>query len=351
MEMKSKMSFSIAPDAIDPSKVPCKRLADGSRIPAIGLGTFASDRYDGQTVAEAVKGAISVGYRHIDCASIYGNEREIGVVLKEVLSSGLVKREELWITSKLWNDMHGDGDVLVSCATSLRDLGLDYLDLYLVHWPFPNHHPKGCTVESRCESARPYIHEEFMRVWRQMERLVEMGLVKHIGVSNVTIPKLKLIVRDAKIKPVCNEMEMHPHCQQRELFDFVRSQGIVPIGFCPVGSPKRPERDRTPDDTCDIEDPVIVAAAKRLGVHPAIVCLKWALQNGQIPIPFSVTRANYLANLKAATCDPLTDEEMKAISKIDKACRLVKGQVFLWKGAKGWESLWDLDGEIASWND
>jgi alcohol dehydrogenase (NADP+) len=190
-----------------------------------------------------------------------------------------------------------------------------------------------------------------MRVWRQMERLVDMGLVRHIGTSNVTIPKLKLILRDARIKPACNEMELHPHLQQQELFDFVRSCGIVPIGFCPVGSPKRPERDRTPEDTCDTEDQVIVAAAQRLGVHPAVVCLKWAIQRGQIPIPFSVTRANYLANLRATVGNPLTAGEMDAIAKIDRNCRLVKGQVFLWRGAKGWEQLWDLDGTIPGWSE
>lgn len=351
MSPNKTVVFSIAPDGVNPSLVPFQQLPDGSRIPVLGLGTFASDNHDGVTVAEAVKGAISVGYRHIDCASVYGNEREIGAVLREVLASGAVRREELWITSKVWNDRHGDGDVLVSCAASLRDLGLDYLDLYLVHWPFPNHHPKGCTVASRSPDARPYIHGEFMRVWRQMERLVDMGLVRHIGTSNVTIPKLKLILRDARIKPACNEMELHPHLQQQELFDFVRSCGIVPIGFCPVGSPKRPERDRTPEDTCDTEDQVIVAAAQRLGVHPAVVCLKWAIQRGQIPIPFSVTRANYLANLRATVGNPLTAGEMDAIAKIDRNCRLVKGQVFLWRGAKGWEQLWDLDGTIPGWSE
>ena len=341
--------FTLAADAIDPKTVPFKTLSTGARIPAIGLGTFGSDRYDANAVASAVRDAIALGYRHIDCASIYGNEPEIGKVLTEVISSGAVKRKDLWITSKVWNDMHGDGDVLLSCARSLRDLGLDYLDLYLVHWPFPNHHPKGCSVESRSPDARPYIHEEFMRVWRQMERLVEMGLVKHIGTSNVTIPKLKLIVRDAKIKPACSEMELHPHFQQKELFDFVVANGIVPIGYCPVGSPKRPDRDRTEDDSCDIEDPAIVSIAKRLGVHPAIVCLKWAVRRGQIPIPFSVTRANYMANLKSAISDPLTDEDMKAIDKIDKNCRLIKGHVFLWQGAKDWHDLWDIDGSIPSW--
>lgn len=337
-----------AVDGVDPQKVPKRRVYTGAQIPAVGLGTYGSDRFSAEQIAEAVRGAIAVGYRHIDCASVYGNEHLIGEVLQEAIQSG-IKREELWVTSKLWNDMHGDGDVLISCAKSLKDLRLDYLDLYLVHWPFPNFHAPGASVDSRDPHARPYIHEEFMKVWRQMERLVEMGLVKHIGTSNMTIPKLKLLLRDAKIKPACNEMELHPHFQQPELFKFVVDNDIVPIGFCPIGSPNRPDRDKTETDTVDIEDPVIVKIAERHKVHPAVICVKWAVQRGQIPIPFSIHRPEYLSNLKAAVTDPLTDEEMEAIAKIDKNCRLIKGQVFLWEGAKGWEDLWDLDGEIAGW--
>ncbi|MGE5607095.1 MAG: aldo/keto reductase, partial [Bacteroidota bacterium] len=185
-----KLSSFIATDGVDPNKVPKRTLYTGAKIPAVGLGTFGSDRFSGEQIAEAVKGAISVGYRHIDCAAVYGNEHLIGESLQEVMQAG-IKREELWITSKVWNDMHGDGDVLLSCAKSLKDLKLDYLDLYLVHWPFPNYHAPGVGVDSRDPYARPYIHEEYMKVWRQMERLVDMGLVRHIGTSNMTIPKMK----------------------------------------------------------------------------------------------------------------------------------------------------------------
>lgn len=337
--------FTIASDGIDPNKVRKKTLYTGAQIPAVGLGTFGSDRFSGEEIAEAVKGAISIGYRHIDCASVYGNEHLIGQSLKEAMDAG-IKREELWITSKVWNNMHGDGDVLLSCAKSLKDLKLDYLDLYLVHWPFPNFHAPGCTVDSRSPDAKPYIHENFMKTWRQMERLVEMGLVKHIGTSNMTIPKLKLLLKDARIKPACNEMELHPHFQQPELFKFVVDNGIVPIGFCPIGSPTRPDRDKTESDTVDIEDPVIRKIAERLNVHPAVVCVKWAVQRGQVPIPFSVRRNEYMSNLQCAATDPLTDEEMKEIAGIDRNCRLIKGQVFLWKDGQTWEDLWDLNGEI-----
>lgn len=337
--------FAVAEDGVDPRAVPQRTLYTGASMPAIGLGTFGSDHVAPETVAEAVLDAASVGYRHFDCAAVYGNEREIGRSLQTIMAGG-VRREELWITSKLWNNMHAEEDVIPACRRTLADLQLDYLDLYLVHWPFPNHHDPGVDVHARNTSARPYIHESYMKTWRQMERLVDLGLVRHIGTSNMTIPKLKLLLRDARIRPAANQMELHPHFQQPELFDFVRANGIEPVGFSPIGSPARPERDRTPEDTVDVEDPVIVRIARRLGVHPAVVCVKWAVQRGQTPIPFSTTRRNYLANLRGVAGEALTDAEMRDIAGIDRGCRLIKGQVFLWKEGQSWEDLWDLDGEI-----
>lgn len=346
--MNGKQSFSLAPDGVDPDQVPQRTLYTGAHIPAIGLGTFGSDRFSGEAIAEAVKRAISVGYRHIDCAAVYGNEHLIGEQLREVLASGLVQREDLWVTSKLWNDKHAEEDVIPACQQSLADLQLDYLDLYLVHWPFPNYHAPGVDVTSRDPHARPYIHDNYMKTWRQMEALVEMGLVKHIGTSNMTIPKLELLLRDARIKPAANEMELHPHFQQPELFQYCLDHELVPIGFSPIGSPTRPDRDKTPDDTVDIADPVIVRIAERLNVHPAVVCVKWAVQCGQVPIPFSVHRHEYLSNLQSTVTPPLTVAEMQDIAAIDKNCRLIKGQVFLWESADSWQDLWDLDGAITS---
>ena len=326
--------------------IPKKTLNTGDKIPVIGLGTFGSDTYSNDEVAQAVKFAVKNGYQHIDCASVYGNEKEIGKVLSELISSNTIKREDLWITSKLWNDMHGDGEVIASCKQSLKDLQLDYLDLYLVHWPFPNYHAPGCDVSSRNPDSKPYNHEDYMKVWRQMEQLVEMGLVKNIGTSNMTIPKMKLLLQDCKIKPTVNEMEIHPHFQQEELYHFILENNILPIGYSPIGSPGRPERDKTVDDTVDIEDPVIVKIAKRLNVHPAVVCVKWGVQRGHVVIPFSVKPKKILSNLNAAKEELILPKEMEEISKIDKNCRLIKGQVFLWEHAKDWEDLWDLNGEI-----
>ncbi|MDC7227649.1 MAG: aldo/keto reductase [Spirochaetales bacterium] len=347
MSRFDKESFALHKDAIDPSSVPFKILPSGAKLPVVGLGTFGSDHISGEQVAASVKDAIARGYRHIDCAAVYGNEKAIGRVLKEVLDSGLIKREELWITSKLWNDMHSPEDVEAACRRSIADLGLDYLDLYLVHWPFPNYHPPNCNVDSRSPDAKPYIHENFMKTWKEMERLQRTGLCRHIGTSNMTIPKLKLILRDAEIKPVCNEMELHPHFQQPEFVKFVLDHGIIPIGFCPIGSPGRPERDRTPEDSVDIEDPIIRAIAEDHNVHPATICIKWAVQNGQIPIPFSTNPQNYMNNLLSAVKDPLTEDEMEKIAGIDKNCRLIKGQVFLWKDNQSWHDLWDEEGIIA----
>jgi alcohol dehydrogenase (NADP+) len=339
-------TFQVAKDGVDPSRVPTRTLRTGAKMPAVGLGTFGSDRFSGEAIAEAVKGAAEVGYRHFDCAAVYGNERLIGQAFRDLQSQGL-PRAEFWVTSKLWNDRHGEADVIPACERTLKDLQLDYLDLFLIHWPFPNYHAPGVSVDSRDPHARPYSHAAYMKTWRQLEKLVGMGLVRHIGTSNMTIPKLALLLRDAEIAPAANEMELHPHFQQPELFAFVVEHRLVPIGFCPIGSPTRPDRDRTRDDTVDIEDPVIVQIAGRLGVHPAEVCVKWAVQRGQVPIPFSVSRAQYLGNLAAAVGDPLADAEMQAIAGIDKRCRLIKGQVFLWEGARGWEDLWDEDGTIA----
>ncbi len=327
---------------LDPSLIPAMTLYTGNKIPCIGLGTFGSDSVPANVVANTVKKAIYSGYRQIDCASVYGNEKDIGNVLKEILSSGFLNREDLWITSKVWNDMHDK--VEESCRKSLADLQLNYLDLYLVHWPFPNFHPPHCDVTSRSPNAKPYIHEDYMKTWRKMEKLVEEGFVKNIGTSNMTIPKLKLLLKDAKIKPACNEMELHPHFQQPELFNFCLKNDIQPIAYCPLGSPGRPERDRTSEDTVDLEDNVFMSIAERLKITPAQVAIKWAVQRGQIPIPFSVN--HFFENIEAVITTQLSENDMEAISKIDKNCRLIKGQVFLWKDDQSWDDLWDISGEI-----
>ncbi|MDR0929023.1 MAG: aldo/keto reductase [Oscillospiraceae bacterium] len=331
---------------VDPKTVPVRQLYTGDTIPAIGMGTFGSDHAAADEVSAAVKGAIDFGYRLFDCAACYGNEAEIGKVLEAAMQAGTVRREELFIASKLWNDMHGRGDVLLACAQSLKDLRLECLDLYFVHWPFPNYHAPHCSVDARNPDAKPFLVDAFMATWRQMERLVDRGLTRFIGMSNMTIPKLEAVLPLCRIKPAAVEMELHPSFQQPELFAYLQAQGILPIGYCPLGSPNRPERDKTSEDVNDLELPEVVAIAKAHGVHPAIVCLKWAAQRGQVPIPFSVHEKNYQSNLLAVLQDPLTAPEMAALEAADRNCRLIKGQVFLWETAKDWRDLWDEEGTI-----
>jgi diketogulonate reductase-like aldo/keto reductase len=332
-------------DRVDPAAVPQRTLSTGAVMPGIGLGTFGSDHVPHGVVANAVDAAIEIGYRHVDCASVYGNEALIGEVLNTHIGR-TVERNQLWISSKVWNDCHRN--VATACERSLRDLGVDALDMYLVHWPFPNFHPPQCSVDERNPDAVPYRHEDFMETWSQMEALVDRGLVRHIGTSNTTRAKLDLLLGDATIRPSVNQMELHPHLQQPEFRAYLRDNGIEAIGFCPIGSPDRPERDRTPADTSPIEDRVLQEIAASHGIHPATLCVKWAVQSGHTPIPFSTNPRNMSANLQAATSAPLSDEEMAAISSADRNCRMIKGQVFLWKEGQTWHDLWDENGTIAT---
>lgn len=335
---------------IDPALVPKKKLYTGEEIPCIGMGTFGSDRFTPEQVSAAVAGAIRLGYRLFDCAAVYGNEHLIGEVFSTAFKEGTVRREELFITSKVWNNMHGEGDVLLACAQTLKDLKLSYVDAYFVHWPFANYHAPGCDGDSRNPDSKPFSPKAFIATWRQLERLYDMGLIRHLGMSNMTIPKLKAVLPYCRIKPSLIEMELHPCFQQKELYDYCTEQQILPVGFCPIGSPTRPDRDKTADDVSDTSLPEIVDIAKARGVHPAVICLKWAVQRGQVPIPFSVHENEYESNLRCTMEDPLTKEEMAALEKAERNCRLIKGQVFLWEGAKGWEDLWDLDGTITQIN-
>ena len=332
---------------IDPKTVPSFKLNDGGVIPCIGMGTFGSDRVTPDEVAQAVAGGIRVGYRLFDCAACYGNEDKIGVEFRRAFDEGVVKREELFIMSKVWNDMHRH--VAESCKKSIADLQCDYLDMLFIHWPFPNYHAPFCDVDSRNPDSKPFSVAEFVDTYRQIEELVDQGLVKHIGISNLTIPKLDAVLDKLRIRPAACESELHPCFQQQELFDYLVEKDILPIGYMPLGSPRRPERDILPEDLADMQMPELVEIAKAHGCHPAIICLKWALQRGQLPIPFSVH--NYEANLRAAVTEKLTDAEMATIATLERGNRLVKGQVFLWPGAKDWHDLWDEDGVIVSCTD
>ncbi len=331
-------------EVINQEIIPKFALPTGEMIPAIGLGTFGSDRVSPEDVAQAVDGAIRCGYRMIDCAACYGNEHLIGNVIHQVIQEGVVSRKDLFIMSKVWNDMHRD--VESACRKSIADLQCDYLDMYFIHWPFPNYHAPHCDVDARNPDSRPFSVEEFMDTYRQCEALVEKGLIRNIGISNLTIPKLEAVLPLMKIHPAACESEFHVCFQQQELLDYLVSHDITPVAYMPLGSPRRPERDIMPEDVVDMDTPAIREIAAAHNCHPALICLKWAHQRGTIPIPFSIH--NYTANLKCLTEDPLSQEEMEKIKPLDCNNRLVKGHVFLWPGAKDWHDLWDEDGVIVS---
>ena len=332
---------------IDPSTVPSMRLGDGGTIPCLGMGTFGSDRVSPEEVAGAVAGGLRVGYRLFDCAACYGNEKQIGQVFRAAFDEKIIAREDLFIMTKVWNDMHRE--VEKSCLQSIEDLQCAYLDMLFIHWPFPNYHPPFCDVDTRNPDSRPFSVNEFLDTYRQIEALVDKGLVRHIGISNMTIPKLEAVLGQLCIKPAACEIEMHPCFQQTELYTYLKDHDILTIGYMPLGSPRRPERDIEPGDIADMQMPELLKIAQDHGVHPAIICLKWALQRGVLPIPFSVH--NYEANLRATVTEKLTDEEMGVISTLERNNRLVKGQVFLWEGARDWHDLWDEDGVIVDCTD
>lgn len=333
-------------EMMESAMVPKVKLYTGEEIPCVGMGTFGSDRFTPEQVSNAVAGAIRCGYRMFDCAACYGNEDQIGEVFHAAFEEGVVERKDLFIMTKVWNDMHER--VEESCRKSIQDLQCDYIDLFFIHWPFPNYHAPGCDVDSRNPNSRPFSVEEFMNTYRQCEELVRKGLIRHIGISNMTIPKMEAVLPLMEIMPSACESEMHVCFQQKEIFDYLTEHKIQPIGFMPLGSPQRPERDMCPEDVADLQTPEMQEIAKAHGCHPALIALKWAHQRGQIPIPFSVHEAEYVSNLKAMTEDPLTEEEMKTIETLERNNRLVKGQVFLWEGAKDWHDLWDEEGKIVT---
>jgi alcohol dehydrogenase (NADP+) len=319
----------------------------GASIPYIGQGTFGNDRFSPEEIAMSVLGGLSAGYRFIDCAAVYGNEKEIGAVFEHAIKGG-VPRPELFITSKLWNDRHQPQDVLPTLRQSLSDLRLEYLDMYFMHWPFRNTHAPGAHHDSRSPEARPYNHQLYMETYAELEKAVSAGLIRHIGTSNMTQAKMTLLLESCRVRPAANQMEMHPCLAEPSFFDYLMEQRIQPIAFCPMGSPGRPPRDTDPGDVEVLTHPTVVRIAQARGVHPAVVCVKWAVTRGQIPIPSSIHRSKYLANLQAAISDPLSDSEMAKLATVDCRCRLIKGQVFLWDGASSWRDLWDENGVIVA---
>ncbi len=350
-----QVCFDKAVQPIDPDSVHKVTLAGGAVMPIAAFGTFHSD-WAQDYMLDATVEAIRLGWRHIDTARAYENEAVVGEAIRQAVKAGYISSpDELFITGKLWNGHMSPKDVAPAFEATLAALGVDKIDMYLNHWPWPNVHTPGCAADHRNPDAVPYIHEDFMETWGEIVKLKQAGKVVNIGTSNHTAASMKLLLRDTDdaTRPVLNQMEMHPLFQQTDLRRFFQSSDIICTGYMSLGSPNRPGRDTFKEHRADMMAPVIQETARQLGVSPARVCLNWAHQRENKSGGFvaMATRSDWiLENLKVATADLLTDEQMLAICGdgtpenpgIDANNRLIWGQVFLWPEADGdWRILWN----------
>lgn len=311
------------------------KYQNGDKMPLFGLGTWKSEKGE---AFRAVLEALKLGYRHIDCASIYLNEDEIGEAFAKAFTDGIVKREDLWITSKLWNTEHEHEHVLPALKKTLSDLRLDYLDLYLIHWPVVIRH--GVLSPKSAHDFQSLDEVPISETWQAMTDCVHSGLTRHIGVSNFSIKKLKAML-DMEIVPEMNQIEMHPLLQQKNMLDFCENHHIGLTAYSPLGSRDRPSalvKDADPDL---FANEVIVDIANGHNCSPAQLLIAWAINRGTAVIPKSTNPIRLQQNLAAADI-PLTEEEMHTIARLDKNYRFLDGSFWVMEGnSYSLDNLWD----------
>ncbi|KAF5276031.1 hypothetical protein FQA39_LY00827 [Lamprigera yunnana] len=290
--------------------VPNVKLNNGMEMPILGLGTWKSKPGE---VTKAVEDAIDIGYRSFDCAYVYGNEKEVGIAIANKINQKKVKREDLFITSKLWNTFHSPELVEKMAKVSLANLGLDYLDLYLIHWPMG--YKEGGELFPKDDEGKVQFSEvDYVDTWKAMEKLVEKGLLKAIGLSNFNKNQIERVLKVATIHPVVNQIECHAYLNQKRLIEFCKSKDIVVTAYSPLGSPDRPWA--RPEDPLLLEDPKLKEVAAKYGKGVAQILLKYQVQRGIVTIPKSVTKSRIEENLNIFDFE-LTGDDISYIDTLD----------------------------------
>jgi len=299
--------------------VPMVKLNNGLEMPIVGLGTWKSKPNE---VKNAVIYAIEAGYRHIDCAYAYQNEDEVGAGLKQKFDDGTITRKDIWITSKIWNTFHSYDRVEVCLRETLKNLGLDYLDLCLIHWP--HGFQEGGDVFPKDADGNTLISDvDWMETWKALEECQKKGLTRSIGLSNFNSQQIKRVLDNCTIKPAVLQIESHPYLNNKKLVKYCQDLGIAVTAYSPLGSPDRPWAK--PDDPILMDDPKLKELEKKYNRSVVQIILRYQTQRGVIAIPKSVTKSRIEHNLHCTDFD-LSEEDIKYIDSFDcngRICALV----------------------------